>query len=156
MKKGIMLSKMLVIATNAHAGVFDKGGAPYILHPLKVMHYLKTDDEEMHCGALGHDLFEDTMVTAHTLREEGISERVINMITRVTKVDGETEEEYEAKVLGSIDSIKLKMADLRHNSDIRRMKSKGDITEKDIKRTIRYMRFYDKLEGALLKNESKG
>ena len=44
MKKGELLGKMLVLATNAHAGQFDRGGQPYILHPLKVMHYLKTDD----------------------------------------------------------------------------------------------------------------
>ena len=44
MKKGELLGKVLVLATNAHAGQFDRGGKPYILHPLKVMHYLKTDD----------------------------------------------------------------------------------------------------------------
>jgi (p)ppGpp synthase/HD superfamily hydrolase len=32
--KGEMLSKMLVIAVNAHQGQYDKAGAPYILHPL--------------------------------------------------------------------------------------------------------------------------
>lgn len=41
MKKGEMLGTMLVLATTGHAGQFDKGGSPYILHSLKVMHYLK-------------------------------------------------------------------------------------------------------------------
>lgn len=145
MKKGEMLSKMLLIATTAHSGQFDKSGMPYILHPLKVMHYLKTEDEEMHCGALGHDLFEDTEVTAQDLRNEGISERVINMIFGVTKMPGETHDEYKAKVLSHPDRIKLKMADLRHNSDIRRLKG---VTEKDIKRTVKYMEFYQELKDA--------
>lgn len=69
MKKGEMLGTMLVIATNAHAGQFDRGGAPYILHPLKVMHYLKSDDEELMCMALGHDVIEDTPVTYKDLRD---------------------------------------------------------------------------------------
>lgn len=46
-KKGEMLSAMLNIMVNAHAGQYDKGGQPYALHPLKVMHYLKTEDEEL-------------------------------------------------------------------------------------------------------------
>lgn len=146
MKRGAMLSKMLVLATNGHAGQFDKSGMPYILHPLKVMHYLKTDDEEMQCGGLGHDLFEDTDVTAEMMRKEGISERVIEMIYGVTKMPGESKEEYKAKVMSHPDRIKLKMADLRHNSDIRRLKG---VTEKDIKRTVDYMHFYEELKAAL-------
>ena len=67
MKKGHMLATMLVIVTNAHDGQFDKGGAPYILHPLKVMHYLKSDDEELMCMALGHDVIEDTHWTFEDL-----------------------------------------------------------------------------------------
>ena len=122
MKKGEMLSKMLVIATNAHAGQFDKSGMPYILHPLKVMHYLRTEDEELMCIAVGHDLFEDTNVTAAELREAGMSERVILGIYGVTRMPGESEAEYEAKVMANNDSMDAKMADLRHNSDIRRLK----------------------------------
>ena len=80
MKKGEMLDKMLLLATNAHHGQFDKGGQPYILHPLKVMHYLNTDDEELQCMAIGHDLVEDTRVTFAELHERGFSERVINGI----------------------------------------------------------------------------
>jgi (p)ppGpp synthase/HD superfamily hydrolase len=44
--KGQMLSKMITLATERHAGQFDKGGRPYILHTLTVMHRLRTDDEE--------------------------------------------------------------------------------------------------------------
>jgi (p)ppGpp synthase/HD superfamily hydrolase len=95
MKRGEMLAKMIHIATNAHDGQFDKGGVPYILHPLKVMHYLKTDDEELQCIALGHDVIEDTDVTYADLRDAGISERVIAGIAALTKLPGETLAEYK-------------------------------------------------------------
>jgi (p)ppGpp synthase/HD superfamily hydrolase len=47
MKKGELLGKMLVLATNAHSGQFDKGDNPYILHPIKVMHYLRSESERL-------------------------------------------------------------------------------------------------------------
>jgi len=138
MKKGHMLATMLVIVTNAHDGQFDKGGAPYILHPLKVMHYLKTDDEELMCIALGHDVIEDTKVTYKELRDAGISERVILGIRAMTKQPGQTLEEYKEQIFASPDAMRVKMADLRHNSDIRRLKG---VTEKDIARMAKYHAF---------------
>ena len=51
-----LLSEMIKLVVNAHDGQLDKAGKPYILHCLKVMHYLKTDDEQLQCIALGHDL----------------------------------------------------------------------------------------------------
>ena len=83
--KGQLLSKMLVLATNRHNGQFDRAGQPYILHPLKVMYYLKTDDEELQCIALGHDLVEDTETTYQELRELGFTERVIEGIRSLTE-----------------------------------------------------------------------
>ena len=77
MKKGELLGKVLVLATNAHAGQFDRGGKPYILHPLKVMHYLKTDDEELQCIALLHDVIEDTSTSWKDLEAIGCTSRVI-------------------------------------------------------------------------------
>lgn len=145
-KKGTMLSSMLLIAVNGHADQFDKGDNPYILHPLKVMHYLKTDDEELQCIALGHDVIEDSKKTTYaSLRKLGMSERVIEGIRCLTRVPGETEEEYETKVMSNPDSIKVKMADLRHNTDIRRLKG---ITEKDFARMQKYHAFYVKLRDA--------
>lgn len=139
MKKGEMLAKMLVIATNAHAGQFDKGGLPYILHPLKVMHYLHTDDEELQCIALGHDVIEDTSVTYKDLRDDGITERVIVAIRALTKLPGQTLDEYKEGVFANPDAMKVKQSDLRHNTDIRRLKG---VTEKDIARMAKYHQFY--------------
>jgi len=146
MRKGEMLDKMLMIATKAHHGQFDKGGNPYILHPLKVMHYLKTDDEELMCIALGHDVVEDTSVTYKELREAGMSERVINGIRALTKQPGQTYDEYKQGVFANVDAMKVKMADLRHNTDIRRLKG---VTEKDLARMAKYQMFYLEIKARL-------
>src|SRR5690606_30718130 len=120
---------------------FDKGGQPYVLHCLKVLHYSKSEDEELQCIALGHDLIEDRYktVTYQRLREMGFSERVIEGIRCLTKVPGESEEEYLAKVLSNPDAIRVKLADLRHNSDIRRLKG---VTAKDLARIEKYHKMY--------------
>lgn len=146
MKKGEMLDKMLVLAVTRHAGQFDRGGRPYILHTLAVMHKLRSDDEELNCIAVGHDIVEDTNTTYAELREMGFSERVIQGIRNLTKVPGETNEEYLARVKSSIDSIRVKLCDLQHNSDIRRLKG---LTEKDFVRLQKYNKMYLELKVAL-------
>lgn len=143
MTKGKMLCKMISLATERHAGQFDKGGRPYILHPLTVMHRLRTDDEELQCIAVGHDLVEDTATTTNELRELGFSERVVVGIRDLTKFDSQTPDEYRATVKGNADAVRVKIEDLRHNSDIRRLKG---VTEKDIARMVRYHEFYLELK----------
>lgn len=151
MKKGEMLSKMLLLVTTRFDGIFDKSGKPYILHCLKVMHYTKTDDEEIQCIALGHDFIEDIFKHDHAagyalLRREGFTERVINGIRNLTKIDGESIEDYTKRVKSSIDSIIVKLADLRHNSDIRRLKG---LREKDLLRIQKYHTMYLELTEAI-------
>jgi (p)ppGpp synthase/HD superfamily hydrolase len=144
-KKGTLLSAMLSIAVKAHEDQYDKAGSPYILHPLKVMHYLKTDDEELMCIALGHDCIEDGKkkgITYALLRGHYMTERVIEGIRCLTRVPGETEEEYQTKVMSNIDSIRVKKCDIRHNTDVRRMKG---LTEKDFARLMKYHNFYANL-----------
>lgn len=138
-----MLDTMLTLAVNGHAGQFDRGGNPYILHPLKVMHYLKSDDEELQCIAIGHDLIEDTKVTYKELADAGISARVISGIKSLTKLPGETYDEYKVRVFENRDAMLVKVADLRHNTDIRRLKG---VTQKDIERTAKYYEFYAQLQ----------
>jgi len=150
MKKGEMLGKMLVLVTNAHAGQFDRGGSPYILHPLKVMHYLKSDDEELMVMALGHDVIEDTNVTYEDLRQAGISERAIKGIAALTKLPGQTLDEYKERVFANPDAMRVKLADLRHNTDIRRLKG---VTEKDIARMAKYHTFFMEIQARLVDNK---
>ena len=52
---------------------------------------------------------------------------------------GESYDEYKVRVKANPDAIKVKLCDLRHNTDVRRLKG---ITEKDIARMEKYHRFY--------------
>ena len=160
MAKGEMLSKAILIATLAHEGQFDKGGKPYILHPLTVLHKVGADDEETQCAAVLHDVIEDCsgktiyingqpkVISFQMLREEGLSDAVIDTVRCLTKMPGQTYEEYQVEVLGSVRAMQVKKEDLRTNSDLRRLKSKV-ISEKDIQRVAKYMAFYAKIENAL-------
>ncbi len=139
MTKGELLGKMIHIAVTAHQGQFDKSGRPYVLHVLKVMELLDTDDEELQCIAVGHDLFEDTTVTAAQLRTEGFPERVIEGIRGLTKMPGQSYDEYQAGVFSSTDRMLVKSADLTHNMDLKRLKG---VRPKDIERAGRYIEFY--------------
>ena len=143
MKKGEYLDRMLLLATTAHAGQFDRGGKPYILHPLAVMQILNTSDEELMCMAIGHDIIEDTKTTYQDLRAAGMTERVIDGILALTKQPGFTYDEYKQQVFENHDAMLVKMADLTHNSDIRRLKG---VTDKDIERMAKYHRFFLELK----------
>ncbi len=137
-----MLGDAIVIATNAHAGQFDKGGNPYILHVLAVMHKLRTDDLELKAIAVLHDTIEDTDVTYEDLRKAGMSDRIIAGVRSLTKQRGQTYEEYKAGVFANVDAMQVKQRDLMHNSDIRRLKGVG---EKDVARIAKYMQFYSEI-----------
>ena len=139
MKKGELLGKVLVLATNAHAGQFDRGGNPYILHPMKVMHYLKTTDEELQCIALLHDVVEDTDTSWKDLEAIGCTERVLNAVRALTKLPGQTYDEYKKVVFANEDAMRVKLCDLRHNTDIRRLKG---VTQKDVDRITKYNQFF--------------
>jgi hypothetical protein len=158
MKKGEMLSKAILIATLAHEGQFDKGGNPYILHPLTVLHKLKSKDEDEQAAAVLHDVIEDKtgktikmpegdmVISYQMLREAGISERTIEIVRLLTKVPGQTEDEYQAGVLTDVSAMKVKREDLRTNSDLRRLKG---VTEKDLARMAKYQMFYFEIEQKL-------
>lgn len=147
MKKGELLNLMLVLVTNRFQNKYDKAGQPYVLHCLKVMYYTKTEDEELQCIALGHDLIEDTTVTALMLLQMGFTDRIVQGIVAMTKVkENFSQEVYMMQLRGNRDAIRVKLADLRHNSDIRRLKDVGD---KEMKRLAKYHSMYLELKDLL-------
>ena len=137
------LALAISIASTKHMGQFDKGGNPYILHPLKVMYYLKSSDFQLMAIAVLHDIVEDTGTTYEELRTAGISERVLEGIRVLTKLPGQTAYEYLAAVTSNKDAVLVKMADLRHNMDVRRLKG---VRPKDMERLARYADMYHVLE----------
>lgn len=142
--------KMFSIMCEAHNGQVDKAGVPYYLHPLAVMDLLSFEykEDDIISIALGHDLFEDTDITPEILREQGFSERVIDGITALTKIKGESYSDYKERVKSNRDAIIVKIADLKHNIDLGRLVFVG-ITDRDIIRAYKYIEFRKELEELL-------
>lgn len=146
-----MLSAAIKFAVEKHDGQFDKGGNPYITHCLKVMHYLKSDDEELMCIAVLHDVVEDCYQESEwydkgimDLFAIGMSNRVVDGVICMSHPKNESYDRYIRRISVNIDCTRVKMADLRHNMDIRRLK---DISEKDLNRLAKYAKAYHYLEG---------
>jgi GTP diphosphokinase / guanosine-3',5'-bis(diphosphate) 3'-diphosphatase len=136
-----LLARMLAYATHAHRDQFDRSGMPYILHPITVMTYLNTLDEELQCIALGHDLLEDCDVSQGGLIEL-FTPRIVDGIWALTKFPADTLETYKAKVKRNSDAIRVKLCDLQHNMDVTRLYKMND---RDVQRMAEYAQFYREL-----------
>ena len=103
----------------AHRDQMDKSGMPYVFHPFHVAEQMT--DEETIIVALLHDVVEDTSYTIENLREMGFSEIVLDALTLMTHDDGTPYMDYVAKLRCNPIARKVKLADLRHNSDLTRL-----------------------------------
>jgi (p)ppGpp synthase/HD superfamily hydrolase len=130
---GNILERAILLAVQAHAGQTDKAGAPYILHPLRVMLKLQAATE-MITGVL-HDVLEDTPSTLADLRREGFAEEILAALDCLTRRPGESYEDFILRVAGNPLARKVKLADLEDNLNILRFET---ITEKDKARLTRY------------------
>jgi len=137
------LERAIAIAAEAHAGQTDKAGAPYILHPLRVMLSLSTDEERM--VAVLHDVCEDCPAwDVERLRAEGFSEAVIAGLRAVTKREGEDYEAFVRRAAADPIGRRVKRADLADNSDLSRI---AEPTAKDHERLAKYRRAIALLDG---------
>ena len=143
------LEKAIKIAVEAHTGQVDKGGNPYILHPLRVMLSLNSEEERI-VGVL-HDVVEDCEGwTWERLREQGCSDEIIEALKSVSKTPEEEKQfkkmdDPNEKLVHYLEFVKrakfnkigrnVKAADIKDNLDISRI---DDITERDIDRLNRY------------------
>ncbi len=129
------LERAIVIAAKAHAGQKDKGGQTYILHPLRLMLQMRTEDERM--AAVLHDVVEDSDWTLEQLRSEGFSEAVGQAVDALTERKGESYEAFVQRAVGNPIARVVKIADIRDNMDLSRIPNPS---EKDHERLDKYRR----------------
>lgn len=145
-----VLSAAITIATLGHSNQYDLGGNPYILHPLKVMHYVRNFGKDYMILAVLHDVLEDTTVTATELVQVGIPADIMNDLAVLTRMPGADYDEYMEEIIRSgVRPMRVKMADMRHNMDIRRVPNPG--TEKSAKRLAKYAKWYARFEMEIAK-----
>ena len=125
----------LRIATKAHEGQKDKSGQDYIMHPIRVSERCKGLKTKI--VALLHDTIEDTDVTPDYLRDQGFPEEIVLGILSVTKVEGESYEDFVRRAAKNPLGKEVKQADLEDNMDVRRLK---EITDIDIARMRKYLK----------------
>jgi (p)ppGpp synthase/HD superfamily hydrolase len=115
------LERAIAIAAEGHAGQKDWGGEPYVLHPLRMMLRVSTNDERI-VAAL-HDVCEDCpQWTFDRLRVEGFSGDIIAALQSVTKRQGEDYEEFVRRAAANPIGRVVKLADLNDNADLSRLK----------------------------------
>lgn len=129
------------IALNAHKGQVDKGGNPYILHPLAVMNRVETIEAKI--VAVLHDVVEDTQITIQQLREQGFSEEILKAISLLTRIENDSYDEFIIKTKTNEISRIVKIADIKENMNLARIK---DPTKQDYKRIEKYQKAIDILE----------
>lgn len=115
-----LVKKACNIMFDAHKEDMDKGGYPYVFHPF----YLATqmDDEVTTCVALLHDVIEDhgDKYSYEDLKNEGFPEEVLEAVKLLTHDDGVPYMDYVNQIGHNPIARKVKLADLKHNMDVRR------------------------------------
>jgi guanosine-3',5'-bis(diphosphate) 3'-pyrophosphohydrolase len=138
------LERAISIATEAHAGQVDKAGQPYILHPLRVMLRVSTEDEQI--DAVLHDVVEDTTVSLDQLASEGFSKPMLAAVEALTN-PGESRMEAAARAAGNSVARSVKLADNAENMDLSRIAAP---TEKVFAR----LKEYEQVRALLLGTEA--
>lgn len=138
------LERAIEIAAKAHAGQIDKAGAPYVLHPIRVMLRMKTVEEMI--VAVLHDVVEDSSWTVEELSAEGFCQTVVEAVGVLTKLPGESREAAGERARQHPIARAVKLADNAENMDLTRI---ANPTPKDYAR----LREYEKVRAILLGEE---
>lgn len=134
------IEEAIRIAVEAHRGQKDRAGAPYILHPLRMLFRVQTDAERM--AAALHDVVEDTAWTLDDLRSRGFSDDVVDAVDHLTRREEETYETFVERAASHPVARRVKIADLEDNMDVRRT---GSVSPDDAERLNRYLRAWQRL-----------
>ena len=127
------LERAIELAARAHAGQVDKAGAPYILHPLRLLLAVRTPEQRL--AAVLHDIVEDTPVTFDDLLAEGFAPAVVDAVRALTKRPGEDRIDAARRAAANPIARAVKLADVADNMDLSRLPAP---TEKDLARLEQY------------------
>ena len=114
-----LTKKAMRLCFAAHAGQLDKGGVPYVFHPFHVAEQM--EDELSTVVALLHDVVEDTDYTLEDLARMGFPERALSALKLLTHDKRVPYLDYVAAIRHDPIARAVKLADLRHNSDLSRL-----------------------------------
>ena len=115
------LSRAIALASEAHKHQQDKQGAPYILHPLRVMMALRNDGlaEVFQVVGVLHDIVEDTSVVIGEIQMD-FGEVVARSVRALTRVPGEDYLDHIRAMRKYPIAAEVKKRDLADNADFRR------------------------------------
>ena len=116
--------KAMLIAYHAHRDHVDKGGMPYIFHPLHLAEQMDTEYSVI--TALLHDVIEDSDISLEDLKAEGFPEPILEALSLLTHEKQVPYLEYVQRLKGNELARKIKLADLTHNSDVSRLSVQDD------------------------------
>ena len=133
----------LKLCFEAHKDQIDKSGMPYVFHPFHLAEQMA--DENTTIVALLHDVIEDTEYTLDDLRKFGFAEDVLSAISLMTHSDDVPYMEYVMKIKTNPIAKAVKLADLKHNSDMSRL---DQITQTDEERAKKYKQAIELLENS--------
>ena len=133
--------KALKLCFEAHKEQSDKSGMPYVFHPFHLAEQMKT--EQTTIVALLHDLVEDTEHTIDDLIAMGFDQAVIDAIALMTHAKDVDYMDYIRAIKENPIAKMVKLADLRHNSDLSRL---DVIDEKALTRREKYLKAIELLE----------
>ena len=136
-----LLERAIAIAVEAHTGQTQKNGDPYILHPLHLMMQMSTEAERI-CAVL-HDVVEDTEWTLTDLQLEGFPDEILVAVGLLTRQKGMSYEQCIEEIRPNPLARAVKLADITHNMDIRRL---PQVTDRDFDRLIEYRAAWERLQ----------
>ncbi len=131
----------LKLCFEAHKNQVDKNGMPYVFHPFHLAEQMTT--EETTITALLHDVVEDTDYTLEDIKQIGFSESVVKAVSLLTHDETVAYMDYVLEIKKDPIARAVKLADLRHNSDLSRLDSVDDVA---LSRREKYLKAIDLLE----------
>ena len=127
--------KALKLCFEAHKDQVDKSGLPYVFHPFHLAEQMQ--DEDTTVVALLHDVAEDTELTLDRIAEIDFGEKVMTALALLTHAKEVPYMDYVRAIKPNPIARTVKLADLRHNSDLSRL---DEMTEKALLRREKYLK----------------